>query len=91
MTFPHHSDHMGTELHRFPGQKDRGRGLWVNATAVSGLTALVKVAGALKAVAIARFSVAGIALSTTFAQTAMFILLLVAVSRILRSQETLTC
>jgi putative peptidoglycan lipid II flippase len=38
-----------------------------------------------------RFSVAGIALSTTFAQAAMFILLLMAVSRILRSQETLTC
>ena len=55
MTFPRHSDYMGTELHRFPGQKDRGRGLWVNATAVSGLTTLVKVAGALKTVAIARF------------------------------------
>jgi hypothetical protein len=38
-----------------------------------------------------RFSVAGIVLSTTFAQAAMFILLLVAVSRILRSQEALTC
>ena len=38
-----------------------------------------------------RFSVAGIALSTTFAQAAMFTLLLIAVSRILRSRETLTC
>ena len=38
-----------------------------------------------------RFSVAGIALATTFAQAALFILLLMAVSRMLRSRETLAC
>jgi peptidoglycan biosynthesis protein MviN/MurJ (putative lipid II flippase) len=38
-----------------------------------------------------RFSVAGIALSTTFAQAALFTLLLIAVSRIRRSQETFAC
>jgi putative peptidoglycan lipid II flippase len=38
-----------------------------------------------------RFSVAGIALSTTVAQAAMFTLLLIAVCRILCSQESLAC
>jgi Na+-driven multidrug efflux pump len=38
-----------------------------------------------------RFSVAGIALATTLAQAAVFLLLLIAVSRFLRSREKFAC
>ena len=56
MTSPLQSDYVETKSNRrFPGQPDRRRGLWVNASVVSGLTALVKVAGAVKTIAIARF------------------------------------
>ena len=47
--------------------------------------------GVLNLVLMRRFSVGGIALATAFAQAAFFVLLLIAVSRILRSREVVGC